>query len=1271
MLTRSNGVVPPTSTGQRCATDSLQERMEHAMPDIARITSEELTVEVSALGAEMQSLRTADGRSWLWNGDPSFWTGRSPILFPIVGKAPGNRVAVDGRTYEMAQHGFARRSTFVLSSSSADACRFELQASDATRAVYPFEFLLAVEHRVAGRRLTVVAEVENRGADPLPFGLGFHPAFLWPLPGAADAAHTIILDNGAEPLLTRLEDGLIGEGTLPSPFAKGRLTLAPAQFEADAMIFAEGAGTGLTYAAESGPSLHFAFENLPNLALWQKPGTPFLCIEPWHGMAAEAGGSPEIAARPYALSLAAGQVARFAFSALDRVDEGGDMAATEPVWTFAAMFLPFLAAALAPVLASRFGARAAWIVALAPALAFWHFCGFLGEIAAGEVATGGYAWAPSFNLSFSWFIDGLSLVFALLITGIGTLILIYSGGYMKGHPQLGRFLSFILLFMGSMLGLVLSDSFLMLFVYWEMTSITSFLLIGFDHEREAARRAALQALVVTGGGGLCLLAGLVFLWNITGVTQLSLLVHLGDGLRESPFYLATLILVLGGAFTKSAQFPFHFWLPNAMEAPTPVSAYLHSATMVKAGVYLLMRLHPVMGGTPAWEILLPFFGGVTLIAGTLIGIRQTDLKLMLAYTTMASLGLLVMLTGFGAPHAIEAAVLYLVAHSLFKGALFMVAGSIDHETGTRQLPRLAGLRTAMPVTFAAALLAACSMGGMPLFAGFLAKEEIYAALAEGNPRAVFFTGLAVVGNGLMFAIAFAVGLKPFAGRATNLPRSPHEAPVALWLGPVLLSACGLVAGLGSDLLHRYLSSPMASAITGKPAVVTITTLPHVGMPLALSLATIVFGLLVYWQLDKARAVMVQVLENLGPGPDRWFDHALAGLVRAAALVTRITQPGRLEIYITATFILVAVALLVPLVLFDELPSWPVWPNDLLVQEGAFFLIAALGVAAVLRSQDRLTAIVSLGIQGFAVAVIFLLFGAPDLSFTQFMVETLSVVILTLAMTRLKLTPTDHRPVGQLVFDAAVAIACGLGFALLLLKSVERPFDLLLTDFFNSYSKAIAHGANVVNVIIVDFRGTDTLGEISVVMITGLAVLALIKVPACFSRRCPVSCAFVDRDVFRYRRLSRGGRLDHGDRAVARNRAGARRRGGRPLMETLFAALIGLFFSAAIYLMLSKQTVRILLGIVLLGNAVNLLLFTSGRITREIPPIVPETMQVLPAAAANPLPQALILTAIVISFSFFAFLLVLTYRAFEELGTDNTDEMRLAEPRDEPLPPIGY
>jgi multicomponent Na+:H+ antiporter subunit A len=763
--------------------------------------------------------------------------------------------------------------------------------------------------------------------------------------------------------------------------------------------------------------------------------------------------------------------------------------------TFLVLCLPFAGALVAPFLVRVLGHRAALPLALAPALAVLYFITLLPRIAAGGTISGGFDWVPGLDLRFSWYLDGLSVTFALLITGIGLLIVLYSGGYMKGHPQQGRFFSFILLFMGSMLGLVTSDSFLTLFVFWELTSVTSFLLIGFDHERAAARRAAFQALVVTGGGGLLLLAGLLLVSQVTGVNRMSALLASGALLRDSPLYLATLILVLGGAFTKSAQFPFHFWLPNAMEAPTPVSAYLHSATMVKAGVYLLMRLNPVMGGTPAWETILPVFGGLTLLVGAVLAVRQTDLKLMLAYTTVSSLGLLVMLTGFGSDHAIEAAALYLVAHSLFKGALFMVAGIIDHETGTRDIAGLAGLRSAMPLTFAAALAAALSMGGLPPFFGFLAKEEIYAALAHGDVRSILATTAAVLGNALMFAIAFAVGLKPFVGTLAATPKHPHEAPPLLWLGPAALAILSLAAALFSGFTHRYVSSPLATAVKGEATAISISLVPHLGLPLALSGLTIALGAAIFWQLGRARDLASHWLAKLGPGPDRGFDAFVSGLVRLSAVVTQFLQPGRLGIYVRSTFLCLAAVLLVAPALYGEFPAMAVWPSHVPFHEASVFLIAVIGLVAVVVTRDRLTAIVCLGIQGFALALIFLMFGAPDLSFTQFMVETLSVVILTLVMTRLKLSTVDRRPWPRMLLDGAIATACGLGFALLLLKATEVPFDTRLSDFFNHYSRLIAHGQNVVNVIIVDFRGTDTLGEIAVVTIAGLAILALIRLRA--------------------------------------------------------------------------------------------------------------------------------------------------------------------------------
>lgn len=768
--------------------------------------------------------------------------------------------------------------------------------------------------------------------------------------------------------------------------------------------------------------------------------------------------------------------------------------------TFLVLCLPFLGAVVAPLLTRLLGHNAAWFLALVPIAVFTHFAGFAGPVSGGEVITGGYAWVPSLHVGFSWLIDGLSLTFLLLISGIGALIVLYAGGYLKGHPYQGRFLSFLLLFMGSMLGVVASDSLLMLFVFWELTSITSFLLIGFDHTREAARRAAFQALVVTGAGGLFLLAGLLLLWSVSGVSAFSALGPLAPVVKASPFYIAVLVLVLGGAFTKSAQFPFHFWLPNAMEAPTPVSAYLHSATMVKAGVYLLMRLNPVLGDTIEWQVILPLFGGATLVIGALLAVRQTDLKLMLAYTTMSSLGLLVLLTGLGTPHAIEAAVLYLVAHSLFKGALFMVAGIIDHETGTRDVTRLGGLRRAMPLTFVIALGAALSMGGLFPFFGFLAKEEIYEALSVGTAWATVLAALVIIGNVLMFAIAFAVALKPFIGTAVETPRHAHEAPLLLWFGPAVLAVSGLGAAVFSDPMHALISSPMASAIAGESRTVTMSLSIHIGLPLALSALTILLGIAAYLRLGRIRAAIASTLTAIGWGPDLGFDQLIRGLVRLSVAVTRRLQNGRLDTYMTATFIVLAIILLVPPFLFGELASAPVFPDDVPLHELAIMAIAVTGLIAVVLAKDRLTAIVSLGIQGFSVAVIFLLYGAPDLSFTQFMIETLAVVILALVMTRLRLSPTDRRPFRQSLPDAAIGLACGLGLTLLLLKVTQGPFDTALTDFFNQYSKTIAHGANVVNVIIVDFRGTDTLGEIAVVMIAGLAVLSLVRLRSGSLRR---------------------------------------------------------------------------------------------------------------------------------------------------------------------------
>ncbi len=584
-----------------------------------------------------------------------------------------------------------------------------------------------------------------------------------------------------------------------------------------------------------------------------------------------------------------------------------------------ALAAPFLGAVLAPVLA-RSGRAGPWMLAAVPALLFTLFASMVPEIAAGGRITASLDWLPALGVHLSILIDGLSLLFALLITGIGALIIVYAGGYMEGHPHKGRLLAFLMLFMGAMLGLVLADDGITLFVFWEGTSIASFLLIGFDHTRERARRAALQALVITGAGGLALLAAMILGGLISGDRSLSGLLAAGEALRSSPTYPLLLGLVLVAAFTKSAQVPLHVWLPNAMEAPTPVSAYLHSATMVKAGVYLLMRLHPALGDTAEWTSLLGLFGGATLLTGAVLALRQTDLKLMLAQTTVASLGLLVMLVGIGTDGAIRGALAYLLAHALFKGALFMLAGGIDHATGTRDVRRLSGLRRAMPVTFATALVAAFSMGGLPPLLGFPAKETLYAGLVDAGPVTPLV--VAVIGNALMFAAAFQVGLLPFMGPERPLPHHPHENGIELLLGPVLLGLAGLALALLAHGTGTVLLAPAAAAVAGRPVAVDLHLIPaHVDAALGLSAVTIAVGVGLLLVAKPVRAALADGLAAIGWGPDRGFDQVLTGLVRVSVTVTRSLQSGRLETYMTVTLILVAVALLMPMAAFGEFPRF--------------------------------------------------------------------------------------------------------------------------------------------------------------------------------------------------------------------------------------------------------------------------------------------------------------------------------------------------------------
>jgi multicomponent Na+:H+ antiporter subunit A len=753
---------------------------------------------------------------------------------------------------------------------------------------------------------------------------------------------------------------------------------------------------------------------------------------------------------------------------------------------------PFLAATIAPVISRETGRAAGWILAIVPAGLFLAFLTLLPGVATGTPVSFAIAWVPALGLDLAFQVDGLALVFALLITGIGTFIVVYSSAYLGSHPHRGRFMAFLLLFTGSMLGIVLSDSMVALFCFWELTTDTSFLLIGFEHDRVAARRAAVQALVITGLGGLSLMAGGTLMWVVTDTWQISALAGapgLGHAGAAYPWALGFFIVA---AFTKSAQLPFHFWLPSAMQAPIPVSAFLHSATMVQAGIYLLARLAPLLSGGEAWHVVLGCVGAATSLWGAIHALGETDLKQILAQTTVASLGLLVALLGVGGEAAALAVAGYFVAHALYKAALFLVAGMIDRGTGTRDITRLGGLRDQLTISFISSALAGASMFGVPPLLGWFAKEEIYAAIVPESFWAIALLAMLVIGNALLGAVALTLALRPFMGALKPTAEAPREGGFALWIGPALFGLLSLAVVFGLGAFGQQIVAPMASSIAGYPVESHLSLdLDIGGLPFWLSVATWGLAGLVYWRLDRLRDLLVTARRRFAWTFDRGFDEVISGLLRLSGFWTRAAHHGRLELYLVVVFATVALVVAVPLVSLGAMPQWR-WSAVPRPLEWGAAALAIAGLAGTVLAPTRLGAVLALGIQGLALALIFILFGAPDLGFTQLLIEVLSVVILALVMARLRLSVRDPRPLEDWLRDGFLAVVCGVSIALLLVRVLQGVFDGRLSEFFARNSVAIAVGRNFVNVILVDFRGLDTLGEIVVVMTAGVAVLALLR-----------------------------------------------------------------------------------------------------------------------------------------------------------------------------------
>ncbi|WP_296430505.1 putative monovalent cation/H+ antiporter subunit A [Yoonia sp.] len=727
-------------------------------------------------------------------------------------------------------------------------------------------------------------------------------------------------------------------------------------------------------------------------------------------------------------------------------------------------------------------------VAIAGSLFVW-FAQMIPVIAAGDTLRFLWEWVPSLGVNFSFYIDGLSLTFALLITGIGALVMLYSARYLAGHVHQARFSLFLTSFMLSMIGLVLSDNLLILFVFWELTTITSYLLIGFNHDTLKARRSALQALMMTGVGGLALLAGIILIGTTAGTFEMSQINQMPGVLTQSVMYLPILMLVLAGAFTKSAQMPFHFWLPNAMAAPTPVSAYLHSATMVKAGIYLLARTHPSLSGTDVWLWTLTIAGAVTMVFASIMALRQTDLKLALAYTTLMALGALTLLLGNESGYTITAAATFLIVHSLYKAALFLVVGIMDAQTGTRDADKLFGMGKAMPITAIAAGIAALSMAGFPPFLGFIGKELKYAGAIAVASEPIIVAGAFLIASALMVAIAGIVSFRPFWSKSGTPIAGVKEAPWPMLVGPVVLASMGAFFGIFPDVLANSLVNPTVAAIIGnaEPAK-ELKLWAGVNLPLFLSIATFMLGFTLYYYKIQIRTALIR-MTTAAPSFDNGWDTLMAGIASGSKALTRMIQTGVLRQYMFVTFATALVAMGATLFIRTTgIPSvgWP----DIELWDWLVFLLVLLGAGLTVVTNSRITAIAGLGVVGIGMAMIFILFSAPDVAITQLLVETLVVVLFAAAA--LKLPELDKERLGARPLDALIALGFGVVTTIIVMKVTAGPIDRELTTFFETASWPEAFGQNIVNVILVDFRALDTFGEIAVVLIAAISIFALLK-----------------------------------------------------------------------------------------------------------------------------------------------------------------------------------
>lgn len=760
---------------------------------------------------------------------------------------------------------------------------------------------------------------------------------------------------------------------------------------------------------------------------------------------------------------------------------------------FLIVLLPFIGALL-PVLMHSAGRQAtAGVTFIVTMLALVGLLTNAPAIFAGEVLTARLEWIPELGLNVTLMLDALGFFFACLILGIGLLIIAYARYYLAREDHMGEFFSYLLLFQGAMVGIVLSDNILLLLVFWELTSLSSFLLIGYWKHLPEGRQGARMALTVTGMGGLAMVGGMLLLGQIVGSYDLSVILQNRDLIQESPLYLPALILILLGCFTKSAQFPFHFWLPHAMAAPTPVSAYLHSATMVKAGIFLMARMWPVLSGTEEWFIIVTSAGLITMVLGAVIALFKHDLKALLAFSTVSHLGLITMLLGTGTAFGAMAAVFHILNHATFKAALFMSAGIVDHETKTRDIRVLGGLRYLMPITFVIASLAALSMAGIPLLNGFLSKEmmleEATRTTLYGMPWLV--PVLVVVGSLFSAAYSFRLIGHTFLGSIRDeYPASPHDPGPGLWLPPAILVVLVVVIGMAPFLVEPFVKL-VTSAVLGSAAEVPTVKIKiwHGLVPaLYMSIAAVVGGFILLKLFPSA----LRIWDNT-PRPEAKtiFEGLVNGIASALRAFTSSLHNGAFSRYgaIMASTVIIAgtYAWMTGTV---GAPTRTVQPMDP-VSIATWAMMAAATIGLVLIHRKRFLALILIGIIGLTVSIGFVYFSAPDLAMTQITVEVVTIILLLLALNFLP----NETPVESSVFrrarDGVIAVAGGAVITMLSFHYMVRDSVApAISDFHLANSYKGGGGTNVVNVILVDFRGFDTYGEIIVLGIAALLIYAL-------------------------------------------------------------------------------------------------------------------------------------------------------------------------------------